>query len=74
MPDVEFLQIVAGLRQLRPAYDELATASAANNIPGMGEVEEAVVQLVKDCGKKLTNTINLKSKPFPQVPGSLQLR
>ena len=28
-----------------------------------------MVQLVKDCGKKLTNTINLKNKPFPQVPG-----
>jgi len=60
-PDAEFLQIVAG--------DELATASAANDIPGMQEVDEAVVQLVKDCGKKLTNTINLKNKLFPQVPG-----
>ena len=28
-----------------------------------------MVQPVKDCGKKLTNTINLKNKPFPQVPG-----
>jgi len=35
----------------------------------MQEVDEAVVQLVKDCVKKLTNTINLKNKPFPQVPG-----
>ena len=35
----------------------------------MQEMDEAVVQLVKDCGKKLTNTINLKNKPFPQVPG-----
>ena len=54
---------------MRPACDELATASAANDRPGMQEVDEAVVQLVKDCGKKLTNTINLKNKPFPQVPG-----
>jgi len=68
-PDAEFLQIVAGFGQLRPACDELATASAANDIPGMQEVDEAVVQLVKDCGKKLTNTINLKNKPFLQVPG-----
>jgi len=51
-PDAEFLQIVAGFRQLRPACDELATASAANDIPGMQEVDVAVVQLVKDCGKK----------------------
>jgi len=64
-PDAEFLQIVAGFRQLRPACDELATASAANAIPGMQEVDKTVVQLVKDCGKKLTNTINLKNKPFP---------
>jgi len=50
-PDAEFLQIVAGFRQLRPACDELATASAANDIPDMQEVDEAVVQLVKDFGK-----------------------
>jgi len=68
-PDAKFLQIVAGFRQLRPAFDEHATASAANDIPGMQDVDEAVVQLVKDCGKKLTNTINLKNKPFPQGPG-----
>jgi len=59
-PDAEFLQIVTVFRQLRPACDELASTSAANDIPGMQEVDEAVVQLVKDCGKKLTNTINLK--------------
>jgi len=68
-PDAEFRQIVAGFRQLRPAWDELASTSAAKDIPGMQEVDDAVVQLVKDCGKKLTNTINLKNKPFPQVPG-----
>jgi len=68
-PDAKFLQIVAGFQQLRTACDELATTSAANDIPGIQEVDEAVVQLVKDCGKKLTNTINLKNKPFPQVPG-----
>jgi len=68
-PDTEFLQIVAGVWQLRPACDELATASAVNDLPGMKEVNEAVVQLVKDYGKKLTNTINLKNKPFPQMPG-----
>jgi len=68
-PNAEFLQIVAGFRQLRPTCDELATASAAHDIPSMQEVDEAVVQLVKDLGKKLTNTITLKNKPFPQVPG-----
>ena len=68
-PEAEFLQIVAGFRPLKPTCDELATASAANDLSGMPEVDKAVVQLGKDCGKKLTNTINLKSKPFPQVPG-----
>jgi len=68
-PGAEFRQIVAGFRQLRPACDELATASAANDIPGMQAVDVAVVQLVKDTGKKLTNTINLKNKLCPQVPG-----
>ena len=67
--DAEFLQIVPGFRQLRPACDELATASAANDLPGMQEVDEAGVQLVKGNGKKLTNRINLKNKPLPQVRG-----
>ena len=68
-PDGEFLQIFASFHQLRPVCDKLATASAANDISGMQEEDEAVVQLVEDCGKKLTNTINLKNRPFPQVPG-----
>jgi len=34
----------------------------------MQEVDEAVVQLVQDRGKKLTHTINLKNKLFQQVP------
>jgi len=58
-PDAEFLQIVACFRQLRPACNKLATACAANDIPGMQEMVKAVVQLVKDCVKKLTNTINV---------------
>ena len=68
-PDAEFLQIVTGFRQLRPGCDELATVSAANDIPGMQKVDMAVVQLVKNCVKKLTNPNNLKNKPCPQVPG-----
>jgi len=68
-PEAEFLQIVAGFWQLRPASDELATASAANKIPGRQEMDEGGVRLVKDCGKKLTNRIKLKDKLFPPVPG-----
>jgi len=68
-PDIEFQQIIPGLRRLRPACDEIATASPANNIPRMQEVDEGVVQLVKDCAKKLTKTIQRPNKPFPQVSG-----
>ena len=35
----------------------------------MWEVDKAVVQLLKNGGKKLTNTRNLKNKLFLQVPG-----
>jgi len=41
--DVEFQQIVTGVGRLRPACDELANASAANDIPRMQEVDEAVI-------------------------------
>ena len=56
-PDAEFQQIVAGMRRLLPVCDALATASAANNIRLLQVIDEGVVQLVKDCGKKLTNTL-----------------
>jgi len=47
-PDAEFQQIVRGMRRLKPACDELATASAVNNVPSMQDIDEAVLQLVKD--------------------------
>jgi hypothetical protein len=69
-PDAEFQQIVGGMRRLKPACDELATASAVNNMPSMQEIDEAVLQLVKDCGKKLAHTIKTTKKvpPGPGVP------
>jgi len=54
---------------LRPACGELATASAANDFPDIQEIDEAVIQLVKDYQKKLTNNIDLKYKLIVQVPG-----
>jgi len=69
-PDAEFQQIVAGMRRLKPACDELATASAANNIASMQEIDEAVLQLVKDCEKKLTKTIETNNHVLPPGPGS----
>jgi len=52
-PDAEFPQIVAGMRRLKPACDELATAPGANNMASMQVIDKAVLQLVKECGKKL---------------------
>ena len=56
-PDTEFQQIVAGIRRLLPVDDALAMASAANNLRLLQDIDEGVVQLVKDCGKELTNTL-----------------
>jgi len=68
-PDAEFQQIVEGMRRLKPACDELATASAANNMASMQKIDEAVLQLVKDCGKKLANTIRTNNHVPPPGPG-----
>ena len=67
--DIEFQQIVTGVRPLRPVCDELATALTANDIPRIQEVDETILQLIKDCGKRLTNTIKRPNKPFSPVPG-----
>jgi len=67
-PDAEFQQIVAGMRRLKPACDELPTASAANNMASMQEIDEAVLQLVKDCGKKLTTSAKKPFSPDGQSP------
>ena len=48
-PEADFQRIVAGMRRLRPAYDELATTSAAGNAARMLDIDEAVVHLVNDC-------------------------
>ena len=81
-PDADFQPIVAGMRRLRPACDELATASAAGDVARMRDIDEAVVHLVKDCVVKLFNTIKTRGPaavqgqpgvPFAQiiVPGVL---
>ena len=68
-PGTEFQQIVAGMRRLKPACDEVATASAANNMASIQAIDEAVLQLVKDCGKKLTRTIRTNNNVPPSGPG-----
>jgi len=54
---------------LKPACDELATASAANNMASMQEINEAILQFVKDCGKKLAKTIRTNNHVPPPSPG-----
>jgi len=68
-PDAEFQQMVEGMRRLKPACVEYATVSASNNMATMLEIDEAVLQLVKDCGKKLANTIRTKNHVPPLGPG-----
>ena len=65
-PDADFQAIVAGMRRLRPACDELATASAANNLARIEDIDEAVVHLVKDCVTKLFNTIKTQGPAAAQ--------
>jgi len=69
----ELKQIVAGMRSLRPACDQLVTESAANDVARMWEANEAIVQLVKDCMSKWTTTMNkqllvvAKGQPAPAL-------
>jgi len=60
-PDHHFQQIVAGMRTLRSACDSLVTAAAANNRAVMRQIDQPVVQLVKDCGVKLRTTVKNRS-------------
>jgi len=72
-PDAELQPIAKGIRRLKPGCDELATASPANNnnMASMQEIDKAVLQLVKHCGKKLATTITTNNHvplPGPGVP------
>ena len=42
--------------------DELTTASAANKIHLMQEIDKGVGQLVMDCGKILINTLGKRAQ------------
>jgi len=55
--DHHFQLIVVGMRTLRPAWNTIVTAAAANNRAVMHQIDEAVVQLVKDCGVRLRTTV-----------------
>jgi len=62
-PDHHFQEMVtaSGMRTLRPPCDRLVTAAATNNTAVMSQIDEAVVQLVKDCGVKLRTMVKNRS-------------
>jgi len=61
--------MVGGMTRLKPACDELATASAANNMASRQQIDDAVLQFVTDCGKKLANIIRANNHVPPPAPG-----
>jgi len=69
-PNADFLPICKGMRTLRPACDLILSAVAANDMHRLEDIEEAVVELVKDSCRKLNDTNN-KGKmvvPNPAIP------
>jgi len=69
-PDADFLPICTGMRTLRPACDLIVSAVAANDMHRLEDIEEAVVEVVKDSCRKLNDTNN-KGKmvvPNPAIP------
>jgi len=55
--DLDFQHIFQGMRRLRPVCDSLVSASTANDAPHMRDVDEAVVQMIRDWGRKLRDSI-----------------
>jgi len=69
-PDTDFLPICTGMRTLRPACNLIVSAVAANDMHRLEDIEEAVVELVKESCRKLNDTNN-KGKmvvPNPAIP------
>jgi len=69
-PDADFLPICTGMRILRPACDLIVSAVADNDMHRLEDIEEAVVELVKDSCRMLNDTNN-KGKmvvPNPAIP------
>jgi len=58
LPDADFMPICKGMRTLRPACDLIVSAVAANEMHPLEDIEEAVVELVKDSCQNLNDTNN----------------
>ena len=66
-PDHHFRQIVTGMRALRPACDSFGTAAAANNMAHMRQIDEALVQPVKDSVVELRTMVKKGSTRLAQL-------
>jgi len=69
-PDADFLPLCTGMRTLCPACDLIVSAVAANDMHLLEDIEEAVVELVRESCRKLNDTNN-KGKmvvPNPAIP------
>jgi len=58
LPYADFLAIYTGMRTLGPAWDLIVSAVAAIDIHRREDIEEAVVELVKDSCQRWNNTNN----------------
>ncbi|KAG0124249.1 hypothetical protein HOY82DRAFT_634723 [Tuber indicum] len=70
--DAEFAVIVMGMRRLRPGCYSIVTAHAAGNLILQAGIDEEIIQLVKDVGKKLATTL-LKNPPAAPGQGAAQV-
>lgn len=68
-PDAEFHDIVLGMRRLRPGCDGLATAHAGGNTHLIRAIDESIIQLVRDIGKKFTTSLLLHPPQQPVAGG-----
>jgi len=69
-PDADFLPIYTAMRTLCPASDLIVSAVAAKDMHHREDIEELVVELVKNSCRKLNDTNN-KGKmvvPNPAIP------
>jgi len=64
-PDADFLPIYTGMRTLHPACDLIVSAVAANDMHGLEDIEEEVVELVKESCRKLNDTKNKAKMVVP---------
>jgi len=67
-PDADFLPRCTGMRTWRPACDLIVSIVAANDIHRLEDIEEAVVELVKDSCRKLNHTNNKGKMVVPNPP------